>query len=620
MTSQRLSKDERYKIESRVGTGAMATVYKAYDERLQRIVALKILHEHLSSNNELQLRFEQEAQLAARIVHPNIVRTYDFGLNSNQQLYIVNEFIDGRSLTLAMRQSKDEGHPFLHPILAALVALEVAKGVDAAHSNDVIHRDLKPDNVLVSHQGEIKLTDFGVARPVDSSMTQVGQFIGSLTYASPEQIKGEPLDTRSDIFSLGVMIYEILTGRLPFRSSNPTDLALKITQANVEPLAQMRSGIPDELDQMVRKCLQAIPTNRIQSASEIVNHLESYLNKKGVTSSSSIIADGFMNSELFKSTLRRGPLIEVESPQKTTQKSKEPSIEEQPPKVHERPPVVKVPHRNHKSKDPFHGKTPAQPQGKQRNHLAFVLSTLSITLLIVTLVMKERDSISAYLRGLSSTNPRDSFNQGAETQASSPDLKHLGSEVQDPGISQGGTTPAQDPTQMPQPKVQPTEGSKITENLPPKTTPKPTAAAKRRVSKKSLNTKDKKETRLPSPRVQVQPPTVSPPRNSRAATSSTGTAAAARRVVKTGQIVIKTVPGEMTVYINGVFEGFSSKQNSFRTFSIPAGNVLLKIPAQENNGKMYREYVGRFRIESGQSVVIPAIVLSPVEDSAQGDR
>ncbi len=234
MSVEREITDERYQIEARVGSGAMATVYRAYDQRLQRIVALKILHEHLSSDSDLRRRFEQEAKLAARIDHPNVVRIYDIGINNQGQLFIVSEFIDGKSLTLALRQYMNRSNPFLNPVLAALVGHEIARGMNAAHSHSVVHRDLKPDNVLVSQQGDVKLTDFGVARPFDSSMTQAGQFIGSLIYASPEQVSGARVDARSDIFSFGVILFELLTGQLPFRSTNPTDLAIKITQAQFD--------------------------------------------------------------------------------------------------------------------------------------------------------------------------------------------------------------------------------------------------------------------------------------------------------------------------------------------------------------------------------------------------
>lgn len=294
----------------------MATVYRAYDQRLQRIVALKILHEHLTSDPDLSVRFNQEAKLAARIDHPNVVRIYDIGVNSQNQLFIVSEFIDGQSLTLALRQYMNRTNPYLNPVLAALVGHEIARGIGAAHGHQVVHRDLKPDNVLVSNGGDVKLTDFGVARPFDSSMTQAGQFIGSLTYASPEQVSGTKVDTRSDIFSFGVILFELLTGQLPFRSSNPTDLAIKITQAQIPPLNRIRPSVPLELDSIVRKCLRANPEERPQNAAQIVHELSQFIARNEVQISAAMIHDGFKNPNLFNSTIKRSPLLTEDSSEK----------------------------------------------------------------------------------------------------------------------------------------------------------------------------------------------------------------------------------------------------------------------------------------------------------------
>jgi serine/threonine protein kinase len=624
VTIHLINEDERYKIDSKVGTGAMATVFKAYDNRLHRTVALKILHEHLSSNSELILRFEQEAKLAARIDHPNIVRTYDFGLNKNDQYFIVSEFVDGRSLTVAMRQYKNESQQALHPILAALVALEVSKGVEAAHQHSVIHRDLKPDNVLVSNHGEIKLTDFGVARPFDSSMTQVGQFLGSLTYASPEQIKSEPLDARSDIFSLGVMLFEILTGRLPFRSSNPTDLALKISRAEVEPLSQLRPAIPKELDQMVRQCLRANPNERHQNASSIVSQLESYLKNEAVSPSSNAISDGFLNPELFTSTIRRGPVLQVERPISQEPKTETKTETSSPvdDKAHEYAPKKQAlnnssKYRSHDPKVGSRGKPVLVTTTTQRRYVSFILTTASITLIMVTLIVQERSKIIRLLRGGSEQSAQEQ--PSPENTTASPSQLESAVEkdlpVGAPQVHQSPSTSAAQPSVS---TTRPTKvESKTTEYVRPRTDKAQRSPSKRKSSTARTIPKNNSESRQQQKTILNKPfDRVPKPRLAKVTPSPQTNA---EKKVTTGQIVIKTQPGEMTVYINGVFEGLSSKQDSVRTFTIPAGNVTLKIPSQENNGRLYREYVGRFRIESGKSVAIPTIVLSPADDSSKGE-
>lgn len=619
MTSHLVKEDERYKIDSKVGTGAMATVFKAYDTRLQRTVALKILHDHLSSNAELKLRFEQEAKLAARIVHPNIVRTYDFGLNKNRQLFIVSEFVDGRSLTVAMREYKNQSQHVLHPILAALVALEISKGVEAAHQHSVIHRDLKPDNVLVSIQGEIKLTDFGVARPFDSSMTQVGQFIGSLTYASPEQIKGEPLDARSDIFSLGVMLFEILTGRLPFRSSNPTDLALKISRAEVEPLNQHCPTVPNELDQMVRQCLRADPNERPPNASSIVAQLESYLKSEKVIPSNSAISDGFLDPELFTSTIRRGPVLPVEKPIPQEPKTVSSPVAEPPA----RKPLKQSlnnssKYRSHDPKKDSQRKPRLGTSATQRRYASLILTTASLTLIIVTLIVQERARIINLIRGNEEQHAHeDAHERTSVTQGESTEF------------SAGKSSPPPPPQLQQSPAAVPVQPNEF---IPRQAThegdrkQKKSSSTIKEVGKapKLRNTKSQvkgKKPAKPSPREKKFANKASrKTQTPRLPRSSFAVSAPAEQKAATGQIVIRTQPAEMTIYINGVFEGLSSRQESGRTFTIPAGNVTLKIPAQENNGRLYREYIGRFRIEPGKVVTIPTINLSPTEDSSKGDR
>ena len=634
MTLEAFNKDERYRIEARVGSGAMATVYKAYDLRLQRIVALKILHEHLSSNAELRLRFEQEAKLAARIDHPNVVRIYDFGVDAQGQLFIVSEFIDGRSLTIALRQYMNHSSPCLHPVLAALVALEIARGMEAAHKHSVIHRDLKPDNVLVHSNGDVKLTDFGVARPFDSSMTQVGQFIGSLTYASPEQVQSGKVDARSDIFSFGVILFEILTGQLPFRSSNPTDLAIKISQAAVPPLNQIRPSVPFDLDLIARKCLRADPSQRPQSADQIVGELLRFLSSQEAIPSRQSIADGFENPSLFSSTIRRSPLLvenEAQLPEKPPEKLSETSIEEVELELDiQKTPLQQAiqPLQNNSGKQdstrrqPNAGSAPKrilQKNSTKRSSLwTFPLLTLASTALIISFVIKDRERLQNWVTSIKephsemtpstsepnkidpgwSENSRPAVKEAPQTttQSTAGQTQALTQDAKNEAISVAKETATPRPTASPR-------------SVPKSTPPHFETPVKKR---KPENQTQRKQTRTTKPTPSVN----SSAKNRKINT----TKSAAPQPLASTQIVVRTEPGEMTVYINGMFEGLSSRTGLSRTFVVPSGNVFLRIPPQESNGKKYQEFTRRFRIEGGKTIELPTINLAPADLETKKDK
>ncbi len=641
MVLEELNKDERYRIEGRVGSGAMATVYKAYDLRLQRIVALKILHEHLSSQTELRLRFEQEAKLAARIDHPNVVRIYDFGVNNQGQLFIVSEFIDGRSLTLAQRKYSSQPSPALHAVLAALVALEIAKGIEAAHRHSVVHRDLKPDNVLVHSNGEVKLTDFGVARPFDSSMTQAGQFIGSLTYASPEQIQGGKVDARSDIFSFGVILFELLTGLLPFRSSNPTDLAIKITQANVPPLNQLRPSIPIDLDTIVRRCLRVDPAQRPQTAEQLVTDLTRYLISQEVVPSSRVVADGFESPMLFASTIRRSPLLqdetkivaeaeqdetadkhkklEAESKSTSRDTAKELTVAEPEIKVDtsalkqkEQKTLPRKARVNSPARNPAPQPSPTPNQLRSRNSnkglLSFFLLTLTMTALLMSFVFRGRQHIQDYFI-VRDSQPTALPSEGVASNAlhSTPSPQSTATATVSPTVSATVTATATRPAAVETPT--PTQKPQNKLNAPSKAKQqKPAAPNKTRQARPSRPTKAAPQSQASGNMKSNRPPVTKPsPAQSASPASPT-------------QLVVRTEPGEMTIYINGVFEGLSSRSGLTRTFTVPAGNVLLQIPQQEHNGKKYQEYTRRIRIESGKTLELPVINLNALDPELKKEQ
>ena len=234
----------RYRIERRLGVGGMSTVHLAFDQRLERYVALKLLAEHLADDPSFVSRFRREALAAARLVHPNIVQVFDFGFDERQhQHFIVMEHVPGHSCAELLR---DQGH--LEMDDAVEIITQACRGLDYAHRNGVVHRDVKPGNLLVSDADVVKLADFGIARATgQSSITQVGSVLGTAAYLAPEQARGEEAGPRADIYSLGVVTYQLLSGRLPYEASSLSELALKQQRESPTPLDELNPRIPHEL-------------------------------------------------------------------------------------------------------------------------------------------------------------------------------------------------------------------------------------------------------------------------------------------------------------------------------------------------------------------------------------
>lgn len=263
----------RYRIESVLGQGGMGTVYKAYDTELDRMVALKLVRPELAASPETMQRFKQELLLASKISHKNILRIYDLG-DSDGIKFITMAFVDGADLAGLLeasgRLSLDRALKFTTQFCAAL---------DAAHREGVVHRDLKPQNILIDRDDRLFVSDFGLAKslaPDASSMTRVGQLLGTPRYMSPEQVEGKEVDHRSDVYSLGLILFEIFTGELPFRGDSALQIMFqRVTAAPKDPKA-LRSDLPDYLVNVILKCLERDPANRYQSAQEILTDLDAH--------------------------------------------------------------------------------------------------------------------------------------------------------------------------------------------------------------------------------------------------------------------------------------------------------------------------------------------------------
>jgi eukaryotic-like serine/threonine-protein kinase len=256
----------RYRLDRRLGAGGMSTVYAAMDQVLQRQVAVKLLAEHLAEDDAFVARFRREALAAAKLVHPNIVQVYDSGQDpETRRHFIVMEYVEGQSVADILRERKrlpiDE---------AAGITTEACDGLDYAHRNGVIHRDVKPGNLIINAEGVVKLADFGIAKAAeDSSITQIGSVLGTAAYLSPERARGEPASPSSDVYSLGVVLYQLLTGRLPYETASLTELALRQQQGAPERLSALNPEVAPELERAVNRCLAPDPRERYSSANEM---------------------------------------------------------------------------------------------------------------------------------------------------------------------------------------------------------------------------------------------------------------------------------------------------------------------------------------------------------------
>ena len=266
MLNQGTYLQDRYEILGRIGSGGMSVVYKAKCHTLDRLVAIKVLKEEFASDENFVSKFKMEAQAAARLSHPNIVNVYDVVDEGNLH-YIVMELIEGITL-----KSYIEKKGFLENKEAIGIAIQVAQGIAAAHEQHIIHRDIKPQNIIISRDGNVKVADFGIARAV-SSQTMNATAVGSVHYISPEQARGGYCDERSDIYSFGITMYEMVTGRVPFEGDNTVAVALAHLETPITPPSQLNPVVSSGLEQIILKCTQKKPDRRYSSIGDVITDL-----------------------------------------------------------------------------------------------------------------------------------------------------------------------------------------------------------------------------------------------------------------------------------------------------------------------------------------------------------
>ena len=258
---------DRYEIVNKIGTGGMSDVYKAKDHTLGRFVAIKVLKPEFSEDVNFVTKFRTEAQSAAGLEHPNIVNIYDVG-SENGMHYIVMEYVEG--ITLKTYIEKKGQLTFKE---AVSIAIQVGRGIEAAHNKGIIHRDIKPQNIIISTEGKVKVTDFGIARAATSN-TISSDVMGSVHYASPEQARNGFVDGKSDIYSLGIVMYEMVTGRVPFDGDSTVSVAMKHLQENITPPSEYAPDLYPALEKIILKCTQKSTERRYQSAGELIQDLK----------------------------------------------------------------------------------------------------------------------------------------------------------------------------------------------------------------------------------------------------------------------------------------------------------------------------------------------------------
>lgn len=309
---------DRYEILAQVGQGGMAVVYRGMDRSLRRQVAVKVLHRHLAQHAEARERFAREARAVAKLRHENILEIFDFSGEDALESYIVTELIDGPTLTQLIAD-----HPPRYPEIGAMIAAQVCRALAHAHSFGILHRDVKPENIMIRADGVVKLTDFGIAQMLDTQrMTQTGQLLGSPAYMSPEHIEGKPLDFRTDIFAVGVVLYQLVVGELPFRGRNPHELLKRIADGVYRDPRQVNPLVGNELGRIIDRALAREKDDRFPDVTEMLAALERYLENSGIRDCREELARYFeapvpyelaLRARILDALIRRGrELLDVE--------------------------------------------------------------------------------------------------------------------------------------------------------------------------------------------------------------------------------------------------------------------------------------------------------------------
>lgn len=606
---------DRYEILESIGEGGMATVYRALDRRLNREVALKVLHAHLARNNEFKQRFAQEASIAARLEHPNIVKIYDFGVeNADECVFIVFELVRGKNLHHLSEEYKAiNGAPF-PPVVGAMIVAEVLRGLQVAHKQSCVHRDVKPDNVLVTSEGEVKLTDFGIAKHHATNITVAGKFLGSPSYSSPEQVQGQPVDGRSDLYAAGIILYELLTGQLPFEGHNVQDVMLKIAQGKYRAVREVSPLLPVEFDRIIDLAMRAQPMQRYPHADSFIVELQRVLELYKIEDCRAGLEsffknpDAFLKKHTYQKAAARVPTVEnVRTPDVPLMVNRSvaaggggPRITRQTnlglkaaikPVADEAAAKVKLnlnndtPQQKQRVAGPSANLPPAQPQqprvivyrshasNQNRSGMGFGVVVLGIVAAVAIFAMWMMSSA-----------------QKKNTQPDKPAVVAPTTQVQPnkPAARQQNNDKPDKPT-PPKPQIS-------------KRIDTPAPAPQRRPVKPNTPT----QARAPEP--EQRAPVVAPVVKAEPSAAPAPTQAPRP---ETGRIAITTIPGGAPVVIDGKFVGESGRQGSTSMFEVKPGTHSIQIRSFEASGVHYEGFERNVFVDAGKTKSLGIVRLLP---------
>jgi len=292
---------DKYELLERVGQGGMAVVYRGLDRSLRRTVAVKVLHRHLADHQEARDRFEREAHAVAKLRHENILEIFDYSGGTSDESYIVTEFIDGATLKEFVGD-----HPPQHAEIGAMIVLQVCRALAHAHGQGILHRDVKPENVMIRSDGVVKLTDFGISQMLDvHRLTVTGQLLGSPAYMSPEHVEGQPLDFRTDVFAAGIVLYQLTVGKLPFEGKNPHEILKRIAECRFPDPRQANPRIGNELGKIILRAMARDPDDRYPDVTAMVTALERYLEGSGLDTPAKELARYFAAPASYEMALHQ---------------------------------------------------------------------------------------------------------------------------------------------------------------------------------------------------------------------------------------------------------------------------------------------------------------------------
>ncbi len=290
---------DKYELLERVGQGGMAIVYRGMDRSLKREVAVKVLHRHLSEHEEARDRFEREAHAVAKLRHENILEIFDYS-GKGEESYIVTEFIAGQTLKQFVTD-----YPPQYPEIGAMIVVQICRALAHAHAQGILHRDVKPENVMIRTDGVVKLMDFGISQMVDTQrLTVTGQLLGSPAYMSPEHVEGRPLDFRTDVFAAGIVLYQLTVGRLPFEGKNPHEILKRIAECKFADPRHVNNRIGNELGRIILRTMACDPDDRYRDMGEMLTALERFLDGSGLGPTREELARFFKAPAPFEMALK----------------------------------------------------------------------------------------------------------------------------------------------------------------------------------------------------------------------------------------------------------------------------------------------------------------------------